>query len=152
MQRHNLITEPCDEHYAPTDLATHARAWHHWSCLSPSELRWGTLVICLALGNDNNHGVDIGILPLMSYVKLCNYLYCPSRRQREATEGPLETTGDHRGQSRAQILARAHKPKFPPTPPGPPSYASLGDKMYKWKIIILPSNFRNIQLLEKVHS
>ena len=36
------------------------------------------------------------------------YIYCPSRRQREATGSPREATGDHGGQFPRTDLGPAH--------------------------------------------
>ena len=56
----------------------------------------------------------------MSSLKLWNSIYCPSRRQREVTEGFKETTGDHRGQFPRTDFCLARESSPLPTPPRTP--------------------------------
>ena len=67
------------------------------------------------------------IVGSMSYLKLRNCIYCLSRRQRQATEGPPKTTGDHRGQFPRTDFGPVTESSPPPTPPGPLKLRFLGE-------------------------
>ena len=73
----------------------------------------------------------------MSYLRLWNYIYRPSRRQREATRGPLEATGGPLeatdASSRAQILAPDREASPPPAPLGPLKLRLFGEK-HAWPL------------------
>ena len=55
----------------------------------------------------------------MSYLKLRNFIFCPSRRHREAPGDNWRQLEATEAKSRAQILARQHKSNPLPKPPGP---------------------------------
>ena len=70
---------------------------------------------------------DIKVLVAISYLKLWNYMYCLSHRRRGATEGPLETTSDHKGQFPRTDSGAVTESSPQTTPPGPLTLCVFGD-------------------------
>ena len=69
---------------------------------------------------------DIRFLVPMSYLELWNYIYCPSRCQREAPGHDGRPRETREASSRAQNSAQQRK-FSPPTPPGPLKLRLLGE-------------------------
>ena len=85
-------------------------------------------ILLMVSGNAIPWSKDLYVIILVSMMclKLWNYRYCRSRRQREAKEGGGETTGCNRGLRTDFGLVRESRPL--PTPPGNPELDATKNK------------------------